>query len=91
MEAKSYPVTAYLSPRAYFVLKKFMDASLYYSMSRTVEEIILTFADVYLTIKQIEKIRTKTGREPDPQVKDMIIDQIETIATSRLKFEEAPT
>lgn len=57
-------------------------------MSRTVEEIILTFADVYLTVKQMEKIRAKTGREPDQQVKDMIIDQIETIATSRLKFEE---
>jgi len=91
MKARPCSVTAYLSHGAYFVLKKFMDASLYYSMSRTVEEIILTFADICLTVKQIEKVRSETGREPDPQVKDMIIDQIETIATSRLKFEEAST
>jgi hypothetical protein len=91
MKARPCSVAAYLSHGAYFVLKNFMDASSSYSMNRTVEEIILTFADIYLTVKQIEKVRSKTGREPDPQVKDMIIDQIETIATSRLKFEEAST
>ena len=88
MEAKSYPVTTYLSPRAYFVLKKFNDASLYYSMSRTIEEMILTFVDIYQVVKQIDKIREETGRDPEPQVKDLILDQIETITTSRLRFEE---
>lgn len=87
MEAKTYPVTAYLSPKAYFVLKKFNDASLYYSMSRTIEEIILTFVDIYQVVKQLDKIRARTGKDPESQVKDLIIDQIETLATSRLSFE----
>lgn len=86
-EAKSYPVTAYLSPRAYFVLKRFNEASLYGSMSRTVEEIILTFVDIYQAIKQIDRIRQNTGSDPDPQVRDLIIDHIETLTTSRLSFE----
>jgi hypothetical protein len=60
-------------------------------MSRTVEEIILTFVDIYQLVEQISRIRERTGKDPDPQVKDMIIDQIETITRSRLSFEKAPT
>jgi hypothetical protein len=42
-------------------------------------------------LAQIDKTHSKTGREPDPQVKDMIPNQIEIIATSRLKLEETST
>jgi len=43
----STPVSVYLSPRAMAVLKKYSDNSGFGSMSRTVEELILSYDKIY--------------------------------------------
>jgi hypothetical protein len=46
----STPVSVYLSPRAMAVLKKYSDNSGFGSMSRTVEELILSYDKIYTTL-----------------------------------------
>ena len=58
-EEKRTPLSIYLTPRAAMVLSNYSEGSGYGSLSRTVEEIILSFDAVYKnmnTIKQIEKV-----------------------------------
>lgn len=83
-EPKSYPVSAYLSPRAYNALEKFHRGSLYGSMSRTIEEIILAFVDIYSLATTLEKAREE-GKSLTPEAKDWIITQMERAATGRLQ------
>jgi hypothetical protein len=46
----STPVSVYLSPRAMAVLRKYSDNSGFGSMSRTVEELILSYDKIYTTL-----------------------------------------
>jgi len=85
-ESKSYPVSAYLSPRAYFVLKKFHEGSLLGSMSRTVEEIILSFRDIYGLAKVAQKALLEGNVSPEN--KDWFVNQVITLATTRLSLGE---
>jgi hypothetical protein len=48
--SKTTPVSIYLSPRAMAVLKKYADNSGFGSMSRTVEELILSYDKIYTTL-----------------------------------------
>ncbi len=64
MSEKRTPISIYLSPRASMILISYSLGSGYGSISRTVEEIILAFDDVYKNLDSMRQLINAVPTNP---------------------------
>jgi hypothetical protein len=73
-EEKRIPYSVYLTPKATSVLNSYVKGSGLVSVSRTVEEVVLSFDSIYKSVQDISKLvkNIQTSQQPPEQQNSLV-------------------
>jgi hypothetical protein len=79
------PISIYLSPLASDILSQYVKKSGYGSISRTVEEIILAFDDVYSIVATQDHLVNQQAKN-DPEIIPAILSYANSTSMERIRY-----